>query len=105
MTDLLTMLQDPKRSILSLMYGSNNTNAYVYLAKIFKRATTPPMAPKEPRVVPTTNIHSKDTPPSRVTPTRLIIPDLVSLPRVVIPNKITDKVAYSPRVRAQKTTR
>ena len=45
-TDLQTILQDPKRSIISLTYGSDNTNAYVHLAQILKRATTPPMAPK-----------------------------------------------------------
>ena len=53
-SDLLAILQEPKRSIPTLEYGSPITNAYIQLAQILKRATEKPVSIQAPRVAPTT---------------------------------------------------
>ena len=94
-SDLLTILQAPKKNIPTLTYGSAISNAYIHLAQILKRATQPPTTPQnkppssnkaplritakeprvappdipiEPEVLPTNNSHASQEP--RVVPTR-----------------------------------
>ena len=63
--DILAILQEPQKIILSLEYVSPTTNAYIQLAQMLKRATKQPTTIGEPRV-DTTATTSITNPAPRV---------------------------------------
>jgi hypothetical protein len=65
--DMLTLIHDKTtRPIPSLTYGSNITNAYIQIAKILKRATTPPLPPPVPAPEPSVQLIPPPAPEQRV---------------------------------------
>ena len=51
-TDILHILQNPQNKISSLTFGSPTTNAFIHLARILKRSTTPSQRKSPLTVVP-----------------------------------------------------
>ena len=93
-TDILTILQSPKKNTPSLTYGSAVTNAYVQIAQILKLATIQTETTKIPI------LHYPTSLPPEVTLLGLHTPTPPAPPRVQFQDSAPD-----PRVTIQPTIR
>jgi hypothetical protein len=83
-TDMLTLLQDQAvHPIPLLTYGSPITNAYIQIAQILKRATSPPVPTPAPEQRVLSPIIASPAPEQRVLTPAPHIPALVPAPAVV----------------------
>ena len=78
--DILYILKHPQKTIPSLTYGNEISNAYIHLAQILKRATAPPPTTKDPTPVPRV-----------IAPPRVVAP-----PRVIAPPRVHEYIKPSP---------
>ena len=86
-TDILAILQEPQKSIPSLQYGSQTTNAYIQLAQTLKCATSQPIAPREPKVA------------------QISTQNLITPPRVIPPGPAPTPLPKPPPARSNKLPR
>jgi hypothetical protein len=101
---MLTLIQDKTtQPIPSLTYDSNATNAYIQIAQILKRATTPPLLPPDPAPEPRVLLITHPAPEQRVLVPAPILPIPIqqqpTLPLPEIPDHPAATKKHAPATR------